>query len=511
LAKKVSGIEITPTSVRIVQLLASGSDFKVTSFEEIPLALKSAKEVLSTLWADNKLSDSAVCTGISAPKVFFRETTFPFDDRKKVFQSLPFTLSDTLPFPLEEAAYSCYPFITEAGKTSVKSLIVKKDTVKEVEQLFSPELLLSIITAENSAASLPFIADHDEIDRYLSIHITEEHSILSIIKKGTPLFTRTLTKGVNALLSELKAGSGLSEREASELLWTGSTSFEDEKIKSAEKSVKGFLNTFIRETELSIRSFGLSKKEISSLLLTGEGSQIKGIASYLEDKIGITVSSPKLMEGLSLDRKVRIDDLISKGTIALGYALLGTKSENINFISKKSWFMESNLYKSLYEKRKMLAIGSGILLLLYTVNLTISVTYHKNRYDSLSENVRTTFLKTLPGTKRVVNEEQQLKTALSELENKVALLSGGGNMKVVDMLREISTRVPESLSFRVTRMRIGDYEIKLEGETSGFESVEKIKSTLGKSPLFNTVEVGGAKASRLENIVEFQLNIKLAK
>ncbi|MDH3976740.1 MAG: pilus assembly protein PilM [Deltaproteobacteria bacterium] len=512
MAKKYTGIEITATAIRTVQLSASGNDLKILSFEEFPLRGKKAGEVLSELANEKKFSEGAFCSGISAHKVFFREASFPFDDKKKIFQALPFTLADTLPFPLKEASYSSYPLKTEKGKTTVKSLVARKDSVNEAEALFSPHLPLSVITAENSALAAPFTPSHGEASQCcMTIHISGDHSILSIIREGDPLFSRTLTKGMETILSDLRAGADLSENEALELLCSGRTSLEEEKVKSAEKSVKNFFNTFIREMELSIRSFGLGKEVISSLMITGAGSEIKGIASYLEEKIDIKVSPPQLKEGISLDPGVRLNDLIVKGTAALGYALIATKSDSINFISKKRWLLESNLYKSLYTKRKMLALGAGILLVLYTINLAISVTYHKKRYLSLKENVRDTFLETLPETKRIQNEEHQLKTALTELEYRVTLLSAGGNMKVVDMLREITTRGPDETTFRITRMRIDDKEIKLEGETAAFEKVEKIKSALGTSPLFDSVEVGGAKASRLQNIVEFQLNIKLAR
>lgn len=512
MAKKFTGIEVTPRTITLVQVLLSGQELKVISFEEVSPDNESAAEFFARLANDKKYSEGIFCSGLSAQKVFFRETVFPFDDRKKILQALPFTLADSLPFPLEEASYSCYPFKNSDGKTIVKSLVARKDAIKETEEVFSKNMPLSLVAAENSALSEPFIpSDYRESECFMIVHISRDHSILSIVGEGDPLFSRTLTKGVETILGDLKNKAELNEKEAHEILYSGSSDFEENKLKKAEMAVKAFFNGFIKEIELSIRSFGLGKDAISSLMITGAGSEIKGISSYLEEKIGIKVSPPQLREGLLLDRGVSLGNLIEKGTIALGYALLGTKSDGINFISKKRWLLENNLYKSLSAKRKMLATGAGILLVLYTISLAVSVTYHKKRYQSLKENIRTTFLETLPGTKRIQNEEHQLKTALTELEYKVALLSSGGNIKVVDMLREITTRVSEDVSFRVTRMRIDDSEIKLEGETAAFEKVEKIKAALGKSPLFESVEVGGAKASRLENIVEFQLNIQLTR
>ena len=139
------------------------------------------------------------------------------------------------------------------------------------------------------------------------------------------------------------------------------------------------------------------------------------------------------------------------------------------------------------------------------------VRFQKKRYLGIKNQITELFKATLPEVKRIVNEKHQLGSALTAFEEKASILSDDQTVNVVNILKEISTVAPENVTFNITRMRIGKEEIRITGETVNFDGVEKIKQNLKKATIFKSVDVGGAKTSKLQNIIEFQLNIKLVR
>ena len=247
------------------------------------------------------------------------------------------------------------------------------------------------------------------------------------------------------------------------------------------------------------------------MLISGEGALIKDLPAYIESEMDISIIKPIPAYDMEVADGIDAAQLNTKGVKALGYALSGASGSGINFIKGRNRLFDLPIFKLLYGERRLVIAATAILIFLYTLSLAVSVYTGNKKYTQLKESVRQSFKEALPEVKRIVNEKHQLSTALAELEEKVSLVSDEGSVKVMDILRAVATLVPEGTLFKVNRMTIGDDEVRIDGETENFDGVEKIKSALKKSNLFEEVKVGGAKASRLQNVIEFRLNIKLAR
>ncbi|MDT8316683.1 MAG: pilus assembly protein PilM [bacterium] len=519
MAKKFTGIDITGDTIKTVELTVSGRDVALTGMAEYKLSSDLPEDALAKLVRGKNIEARNVCTGVAAGKIFFRQNSFPFKDKKKILQALPFLLADSLPFPMEEALHDSLMPLEMDDSALVATLIVKKETVSELEERYSKAGISPyLIGAENAAIASALRPEDKEAKDWMSLYIGEDKIIISFIKDEMLVASRTIDRGTEDITSKLMSGLGVNELEAADLLYSGSFKLDQAKMAEAEESIKLFIDSIIRELHLFLKKIAHTSNQISNqasslqplLLLSGEGAAIKDLPAYIESEMDISIIKSIAAHDIKIGDGVDAAELNTKRVAALGYALAGVSGGGINYTKGRNRLFDFPIFKIIYGERKLVIAAFLLLIFLYTMSLAVSVYRGNSKYTQLKESVRQSFKEALPEVRRIVNEKYQLATALAELEEKVSLVSDEGSVKVIDILRAVATSVPEGTLFKVTRMTIGDNEVKIDGETENFDGVEKIKSALKKNAIFADVEVGGAKASRLQNVIEFRLNIRIA-
>jgi len=77
---------------------------------------------------------------------------------------------------------------------------------------------------------------------------------------------------------------------------------------------------------------------------------------------------------------------------------------------------------------------------------------------------------------RIVDPVQQLRVKIKELkQSNVSRPETGTNKRVLDLLKEISQRIPKSLNVHINRMVIDTETVRISGKTDAFNEVDKIK------------------------------------
>jgi len=115
----------------------------------------------------------------------------------------------------------------------------------------------------------------------------------------------------------------------------------------------------------------------------------------------------------------------------------------------------------------------------------------------------------LPEVKRVVNELQQMKARVQEERAKLGSLGGGpGGGSPLEVLREVSLMLDPGSKVRVTELLVDPESIEVNGEADAFETVNQLKARLDRSGKFKDVQLKTARASSLENVIEFKIQMK---
>jgi len=199
--------------------------------------------------------------------------------------------------------------------------------------------------------------------------------------------------------------------------------------------------------------------------------------------------------------------------VALGLALRLLKRRALGLDFRREEF---TLHKSYEEIRGQLISLGGLVTLL--VGLALFDLYYQlhtkeSHYAQLRGQVETLFRNTFPDVRRISNEMAQAREKLREIETNlkgVGTLSGPQGSSL-EMLREISVRLPQDLRVKLSDLTISIEGINISGETNSFEGVDNLKKAFASSQYFEDVKVSQAKLGLNDRGVEFKISITLKK
>jgi Tfp pilus assembly protein PilN len=82
------------------------------------------------------------------------------------------------------------------------------------------------------------------------------------------------------------------------------------------------------------------------------------------------------------------------------------------------------------------------------------------------------------------------------------------NESPLEVIYEISSAVDPTWKIRITELTVEAEIVEIAGEADSFETANRLKAQLDNSPLFKEGQLKVARASTLENIVEFKIQMK---
>jgi len=141
--------------------------------------------------------------------------------------------------------------------------------------------------------------------------------------------------------------------------------------------------------------------------------------------------------------------------------------------------------------------------------------YHslKKRYDALDQKITETIKETFPEVTKIPRgkELEFVESEISKIQkSSVAIPAIDGDNSILSLLKDISKRINESLTVRITRLVIDSEAVRISGITDNFNTVDKIKSDLETSTLFKEVTISSAKLDRTGDNVEFEIKLERA-
>jgi len=144
-------------------------------------------------------------------------------------------------------------------------------------------------------------------------------------------------------------------------------------------------------------------------------------------------------------------------------------------------------------------------------SLYLNTSYKAQRYAHLQEEISRVFRAALPDV-RMVQPTGQLRDKIHELEERLKAFGGmsGAQLSGLQILHEISTRTPPSVTLNVDTLGITTGVTDLGGTTESYDDVVKLKTALEASPFFPTVKINNTKTD-VGNKIAFTLTIYTSK
>jgi type II secretion system protein L len=116
-----------------------------------------------------------------------------------------------------------------------------------------------------------------------------------------------------------------------------------------------------------------------------------------------------------------------------------------------------------------------------------------------------------PGRPVPANVSKSLEQALRDAQQRADFLGiYGGNLSALDVLTQISKRVPKDLSIILEELSIDGQVVRFRGHTPSFAAVDQLKTALAAFPHFGEIRVSEIQADATRGGNTFSVTIGLA-
>lgn len=520
-APSCRAIEIGTSAIRVAALKRSGRLPRLTDYRQLPLLREKAgpapaelvREGLRNLVQGTRIKEDMITTSLPLHQVFIRLLEVPFSRVAQIRQVIASEAELHVPFPLDDVIIDFW-VVEELpeGKSRVMMSAVKKTVLEDrlrllAEAGISPTRVnLDLLGASRSVIDSPLI-DPDQVT--VLLEIGAGHSGAAFLLGGRVVFLRSISWGGDTVTAAIAEAAGVGFAAAEDLKLASDPGISASIFSAAYELLGGELLRTV--TGASAPCGGRSP---SGLVLTGGGSRSPGLGEYLTKKTGL-----KVLEVNPSDRvRSRRDPPGPESSVAIGLALSGIAptSDRVDF--RREEFAFTGGWKKIRRRLLLTAFLIAGVLVLLALAFFWKIGMEEREVQNLDRRIRQIVRLTFPDApvpvpgQELKAMEEELEKSRLELRHYRELVS----VSALDILREISRMVPESIKVQVVVMDIDTNRVVFRGRTNNYRSADLVKNALTQSEYFagdkiretrdsKTLQKGGELVT-----VEFEYLIPLA-
>ncbi|MGW8194166.1 MAG: type II secretion system protein GspL [Desulforhopalus sp.] len=455
-------------SAKVSRVVGCGfADLKIQSYEDAIVEIKQHTGFTG--------GPSLVTFG--AELFSFRNLSLPFTDRKKIEQILPFELAELSPIDISgQIVDFIIAKADEQGADIVAALLSRQYlgdwfAVLQAAGINPDNIGISgLSTAAKIAAEEP--------GNFLLIDFGKNWATLFVVIDRKVRLIRSLTCKTDD---------------------SGQAIIDDTFILHAQQTMLASQLLDLRRPNYRVFITGAAMKAQQSMTNLSNGLGGVAISKYLQSTLPFVKIDPAVQSHYRPELMGRVLALALKG---------GRAGEEFNF--RKNEFKKR---KTLTEYRGLLvkaAVPAAVTCILLALFLGYGYSKLLSRQVQLQEQITAIFRETLPEVSRIVNPVQQLQVVNNDIKATYRTGGDGGDMyTVVELLAELSARIPQSYALKIVRLVIDADTLRLRGETGDFNTVDNVQKELEKSNYFKDVTISSANQSPRGDSVNFELRIVL--
>ncbi len=503
--EKILGLDISSKSIKAVQVTAGLRGYEIAGMALIDIdEAGSAEEALKKLFENDVFKNSVCVTSLPAENFSFRTIKLPFKNRKKIDKTIAYELEPLLPYSADDILID-YTVVDQGDHSEIFAAAIPESIVGDlVKYLAGCHVEASIIDID-AVPVVSKITTGGDVGCGLLLDIGYRNTTGVLFKDDSVLHIRHFPFGGANITEALAETAGIEFSEAEKKKRAGDAS-------GAGKQVSAVCRKFFLEVRNTLE-FLKMKEELEEkpggIFLTGGGA----LYQPLRDEMEGFFSLPVEMVDISAAEDIGMEEEITEGLspMLLNQALaLATreakKGAGFNFARER--FKPKRAYEKFRKDFKWVAALAFIILCVFGIDLYMDYHYSRTRLDELKNEITSVFKETCPEVTRVVDPVQQLKVKIASAQQSSAGMSGSGfGIKILDILKDISSLVPGTTDFLIISFAFDGDTVKIKGETDNFNSVDGIKSELGKSSCFRNVTISSASLIKKGTRVGFDLRM----
>lgn len=515
----IAAIDIGSSSVKLVLAKRGLRDYHITDLIEESVDLSSGEtaeaqtRAIEKLLSRQSIKNANPLVNLPLEKAIIRHIEFPFTDKARIAEVIPFEAQEGIPFKIEDLDMDFQflgPDNVETGRVLVAA--THTDTISEFSLFLENSGIHPVHVGLESNALFEcysYFAYNDD-ENVLVLDIGYSKTIVNIIRDNVLLFTRCIGSGVGSIISDIADSNKISEDDARSLLKGVRLDLTDfdatvtrggyknygltkPKLRAIHALATGFAKELSEQTNLTIKSFvrEFGAIEFQRMLISGGGSHLTGIGSILSKKTGIHTE--------------RVEFPIAVG-MALSY--FAHRNDRINFL--KGEFRPSYLPSARGKYRIAIAFGcAGMIILI--ANLLISFIFQaidaQKYHATLETQFKQLFQNRTIETDPVSDAEKIVAAEKKELKALTDVIPPGPT--VVQTLSDLTAQFSADPSFQIKTMLIDNENVRIDGECGSGSIIDTFKNKLIESKKFESVTPSTTMARR--DLVNFSIVIKLKK
>ncbi len=440
--------------------------------------------------------------GLALSQLSLRNITLPFTDSKKIEQILPFELDEQLLLPADQQIIATNAAMVdkEKGETQLMTAALEKKKLTQFLTFFREQRLEpnKICPADFVFAESLTQTDR-ESENFVVLTCTTSSATIAIVHQGAVAFMRELPYPTEVFTESLFS-------------FDGKEVHTDDPDK-AEQTVNQICRTV--EQSIDIFSYQFSKNlQPDYILLTGSMLLGQGFQDKLVSEFGLPVKQSNLVHTDAVALAADIagqwkPELFDRPlALALQAAKAGRKATAFNF-RKDEFALPHYLLGS---KKQLLGVTLTLsaFALLALGYLFVDVQQLAKKHDALSAQLTKVFKQSFPGKKPVGDPVLHMRSKLQGMDTvSVSMPIFSEEKRVLLVLYDISSRIPNDLDLHITRLIIDQDSVKMTGTTDAFKNVNTIKSLLTESDRYTEVNIVSATNGKQGEGIRFEIKLQL--
>lgn len=512
----VLGLDLGSHTIKAVELRQSLRDIDAVQMriQSRPAPDTALAEALPHFIRTFDLPTDRIIAALPGDRLSVRRMQFPFRDHKRLKAAVPFEVEGETPFELDDVIADWEVIGGDRDRAELAVCIAPRQIIaQQLAELEGAGCEPRILEAEgvvlaNLATTLGWEGTR------LVADIGHLRTRFCIVRDGKPLSARTIAIGGRHITEAMAGDLGISFDDAD------AAKCEDGVFSSGFESTSpravAVLDRIAREATRVLEGVegvlgGRSAQQIGGFVLLGGTAQLHRLDEYLSERTSIAAARPHVPpEGEGAGLLAAGDPALFGPALAL--ALRGTTRATTNLDFRQQEFSYRTDLRNLLGKdlrpTAMLAGGTAALALAWAGTTTVVDT---RRAETTNSEVLRLYSEALPEAGVPGNPTRALSERIDEARELADFLGVyGGNHSALDLLGELSTRIPKDLDVRFEEVNITGRVIRIKVSAKTFEASERLTKVIASAPPFQKAEVKGSIETNRGGGKTFTVAITLA-
>jgi len=515
LLSNILGLDIGSHSLKAVEFRNTLRGFEAIAMRILPRGNSDAPlaELVKQFIQMHRLSTDHTVCALAGDRLSTRRLSFPFRDRKKLTQVVPFEVEADSLFDLDEVLVD-WEFV--GGDRNHAEVVATVATRADVSELLGTlrEAHTEPRTLEAEGLVLCQLSNLFDLDgTRLLIDLGHRKTTCCLISDGKPVSARTFPIAGAALTEALAGDRGLSaddaERAKCEPGVIGASSAE------IPPATRATLDRIAREiirtlSALEPQIAALETGPVKELTLFGGTAQLDRLDEYLSATTGFSARrlGPPMQDcGKALTSAT--DAIAFAPAIAL--ALRGTAQSKTRMDFRQDEFA-TRFDFGRYRRELSWPLGlAAAAVILGLVNLGTATALESRRASKMEAQIEQLYTDVFPGQALPGNPLSALREKISSASTRAEFLGVyRGNLSALDLLTEISKLIPTNLDVVFDELSIDRQIIRMRVYANSFESADRLGAELAKFPPFAQARIGSIESDPKRGGKRFDVTISLA-